>query len=146
MQETQVQILGGEDPLEEGMATHSSILAWRTHGQRSWRAAVCGVSKSQTRLSDLARLHTAPHKHAEWLPPFSSQRKLSCLVLRLELLLSLSLFFFAQESQVQREQQPLSVWITSSTSVDYIQNYIGSYQERETVHIHLIFLFIKLTP
>ena len=28
MQETQVQSLGGEDPLENGMATHSSILAW----------------------------------------------------------------------------------------------------------------------
>ena len=30
MQETQVQSLGQKDPLEEGMATHSSILAWRT--------------------------------------------------------------------------------------------------------------------
>ena len=29
MQETQVQSLGGEDPLEKEMATHSSILAWR---------------------------------------------------------------------------------------------------------------------
>ena len=29
MQETRVQSLGGEDPLEKGMATHSSILAWR---------------------------------------------------------------------------------------------------------------------
>ena len=29
MQETQFQSLGGEDPLEKGMATHSSILAWR---------------------------------------------------------------------------------------------------------------------
>ena len=29
MQETQVQFLGWKDPLEEGMATHSSILAWR---------------------------------------------------------------------------------------------------------------------
>ena len=29
LQETRVQSLGGEDPLEEGMATHSSILAWR---------------------------------------------------------------------------------------------------------------------
>ena len=29
MWETQVQYLGGEDPLEKGMATHSSILAWR---------------------------------------------------------------------------------------------------------------------
>ena len=29
MQETQVQFLGQEDPLEKGMATHSNILAWR---------------------------------------------------------------------------------------------------------------------
>ena len=30
MQETQVRSLGWKDPLEKGMATHSSILAWRT--------------------------------------------------------------------------------------------------------------------
>ena len=30
MHETQVQSLGWEDPLENGMATHSSILAWKT--------------------------------------------------------------------------------------------------------------------
>ena len=35
MQETQVQSLDQEDPLEEEMATHSSVLAWRIHGQRS---------------------------------------------------------------------------------------------------------------
>ena len=29
MQETQVQSLGSEDPLEEEMATHSSILSWK---------------------------------------------------------------------------------------------------------------------
>ena len=29
MQETQVQSLGWEDPLEKGIATHSSILVWR---------------------------------------------------------------------------------------------------------------------
>ena len=29
LQETEVQSLDGEDPLEEGMATHSSVLAWR---------------------------------------------------------------------------------------------------------------------
>ena len=34
-QETQVWSLGQEDPLEEEVATHSSILAWRIHGQRS---------------------------------------------------------------------------------------------------------------
>ena len=31
----QVRSLGGEDALEEGVATHTSILAWRIHGQRS---------------------------------------------------------------------------------------------------------------
>ena len=35
MQETQVQSLGQEDPLKKGMDTHSSILAWRIHGQGS---------------------------------------------------------------------------------------------------------------
>ena len=35
MQETRVQSLGGEDPLEKGTATRSSILAWRICGQRS---------------------------------------------------------------------------------------------------------------
>ena len=53
MQETQVQSLGQEDPLEEGMATHSSILVWRIPVDRgAWQAAVLGVVKSQTRLSD----------------------------------------------------------------------------------------------
>ena len=32
MQETQVQLLGQEDPLEKEMATHSSILAWKIPG------------------------------------------------------------------------------------------------------------------
>ena len=35
MQKTQVQSLGGEDPLEEGMTTYTSILAWRIHEQGS---------------------------------------------------------------------------------------------------------------
>ena len=34
-QETQVQSLGREGALEEGMETHSSILVWELHGQRS---------------------------------------------------------------------------------------------------------------
>ena len=34
-EETQVQSLGQEDPLEEGMATHFSILAGESHAQRS---------------------------------------------------------------------------------------------------------------
>ena len=45
--ETWVQSLGQEDPLEKGMATHSSILAWRIPVDReAWRAAVHGVAKS----------------------------------------------------------------------------------------------------
>ena len=35
MQEMPVQSLGQDDPLEEGVATHSSILAWKIPGQRS---------------------------------------------------------------------------------------------------------------
>ena len=51
MRETWVQSQGWEDPLEEGMATHFSILAWRIPMDRgAWRAAVHGVAKSQTRL------------------------------------------------------------------------------------------------
>ena len=43
-------ISGSEDPLEEGMATHSSILAWRICTARgAWWATVHGVTKSQKR-------------------------------------------------------------------------------------------------
>ena len=52
MWETWVQSLGWEDPLEEGMATHSSILAWRISMDRgAWGATIHGVARSQTRLS-----------------------------------------------------------------------------------------------
>ena len=51
-QETLVRFLGWEDPLEEGLATHSSILAWRIPVDRAWRAIVRGVAKSQTGLSN----------------------------------------------------------------------------------------------
>ena len=53
VQETWVHSLGWEDPLEEGMATHSSILAWRIPmDSGTWRTAVQGVAKSQTQVSD----------------------------------------------------------------------------------------------
>ena len=48
-----IQSLGWEDPLEEGMATHSSILAWRIPLVRgAWWATVHGVTKSQTQRID----------------------------------------------------------------------------------------------
>ena len=69
MQETQVRFLGQEDPLEKGLATHSSILAGELHGQRSLAgyslairsgymddsppgSSVHGVAKNQTQLSE----------------------------------------------------------------------------------------------
>ena len=59
MRETWVRSPGWEDPLEEGMATHSSILTWRVSKDRgAWWAAVYGVSKSQTRLSNSAQHST----------------------------------------------------------------------------------------
>ena len=51
LQETRVGFLSQGDPLEEGMVTHSSILAWRIPMDRgAWRATVHGVAKSQARL------------------------------------------------------------------------------------------------
>ena len=50
MRETWVRSLGREDPLEEGMATHSSILAWRTPVDPEDPGGLqsVGVTKSQT--------------------------------------------------------------------------------------------------
>ena len=49
MWETWVQSLSWEDPLEEGTATHSSILAWENSMDRgAWQAAIHGVEKNQT--------------------------------------------------------------------------------------------------
>ena len=59
-QEMQVQSLGGEDPLEEEMATHSTIIAWEI----PWTGEPGGLpsvgSQSQTTLSNWARMHLGP--------------------------------------------------------------------------------------
>ena len=53
MQETWVQSLGWEAPLEKRMATHSSILAWRTPWtEEPGRLQSVGSQKSWTRLTD----------------------------------------------------------------------------------------------
>ena len=44
----QVQSLSWEDPLEEGKATHSSILAWSIPWTGAWWATVHGIAKSWT--------------------------------------------------------------------------------------------------
>ena len=54
MKETQFSSLGGEESLEEDMATYTSIIAWRIPMDRgAWRAAVHRVTKGQTRLKRL---------------------------------------------------------------------------------------------
>ena len=59
MQEAWVRSLGWEDCLEEDMATHSSILAWKiTTDRGAWWGTVYWVTKSWTRLSDQAQHST----------------------------------------------------------------------------------------
>ena len=49
VQECQVRSLGWEDPMEEGMATHTSILAWRIPMDRgAWQVIVHGIAESET--------------------------------------------------------------------------------------------------
>ena len=61
MQEMQVWSLGQKDPLEEGMATHSSTVAWESHGQRSLVGYHPWGRKGSDRTERLTHTHT--HKH-----------------------------------------------------------------------------------
>ena len=62
MQETWVSSLGREDPLEKGMATHSSILAWRILWTEEPRGLQSIGMQSQTKLSDF----TLPGRKLHW--------------------------------------------------------------------------------
>ena len=81
MWETQVQSLGWEDPLEKEMATHSSTLAWKIHGQRS---LVC-YSPWGHRESDMTeQLHFDFHStQASGLPRWLSGKESTCQCTRL---------------------------------------------------------------
>ena len=60
MQETWVRSLGGEDPLEEGMAAHSSVLAWRI----PWTEEPGGPpSMGSQGLARLSARHCHLHPH-----------------------------------------------------------------------------------
>ena len=52
LQDTQVQSLGQEDSLEKGIATHSSIHAWRIPWTEELEGFNPWVTKSRTQLSD----------------------------------------------------------------------------------------------
>ena len=59
-QDTQIESLEWEDSLEEEMAAHSRILAWKNSMDRgAWQATVHGIAKSQTQLN------THTHTHAQ---------------------------------------------------------------------------------
>ena len=72
MQKTRVQFLGWEDPLEKGMATHSSILAWRI----PWTEESGGLySVGSQRVGHDWRL-ILPYKYLMYLSDFGD--RLSC--------------------------------------------------------------------
>ena len=58
-QETQVPSLGGEDPLEKGMATHSNIPAWRI----PWTEEPVRLQSMGLKESDTAKQLSLSHKH-----------------------------------------------------------------------------------
>ena len=63
----QVQSLSWEDPLVEGMTTHSSILSWRIPMDGgAWWATVHGVSKSWTQLSNFTFTFLQAGYHMFW--------------------------------------------------------------------------------
>ena len=64
MWETWVRSLAWEDPLEEGMVTHCSILSWRIPKDRgAWLASAHGVTKSRARVTDKAQHRTVPNRY-----------------------------------------------------------------------------------
>ena len=72
LQETQVRSLGQKDPLEKGMATHSSILAWRIPWTEESGGLQSTCSQSPQgqlkRLSTHTRIHTNTHPTCKFLP------------------------------------------------------------------------------
>ena len=81
MQETWVRSMVWEDPLEEGTATHTSILAWRIPMDReAWQAAVHGLAKRCTRMNNKAQIQKR-YWQERWLKQEKSIFLLSCLIL-----------------------------------------------------------------
>ena len=79
MWETWVRSLGRDDPLEEGMATYSSILAWRIPMDRgTWQATVHEVTESDT--SEWLSTCTDKHLCANILPEINVRFLCSCFI------------------------------------------------------------------
>ena len=76
MQKAQVQSLGGKDPLEEGIATHSSILAWKI----PWTTSLVGYSPQGRTESDTT-------EHAHGLRGICIEMFNSCCIWTVELMI-----------------------------------------------------------
>ena len=76
VQETWVQLLGWEDPLEKEMATHFSILAWKSHGHRSlvgcslWDSNESGTTERLTLTYSIYKLNKQGDNIQPRLTPF----------------------------------------------------------------------------
>ena len=111
-EETRVWSLGWEDPLEECMATHPSILAWRIPMDRgAWWATVHRVTKSETwlkRHSTISHVFTATGKTIA-LTIWTFAGKLMCLLFNM-----LSRFVIAF---LPRSKRLLISWLQSPSAV-----------------------------
>ena len=72
IQEMQVQSLGWEDPLEEEMTAHSSILAWRIPWTEEPDRLQSTGPQSWTWLSMYAHINITPFSEMAWLPKILS--------------------------------------------------------------------------
>ena len=79
IKETWVRSLGREDPLEEGMTTHSSILAWRPMDRGAWWVTVHGVTNRRD-----WHIHRRIHTHAHI--PAQGCRVRTCISTRLQMI------------------------------------------------------------
>ena len=74
-QETWVQSLGWEDPLEKGMATHSSILAWKIPwAEEPGGLQSMGLQRAGPDGSDLAHIRKTKERERETMVGFSVER------------------------------------------------------------------------
>ena len=78
MQETQVRSLGWEDPLEKGMAPHSSVLACRIPRTEE-PGGLCGVAESDTTEQLILYFSRDPHYMITSLPFFSENPRIISL-------------------------------------------------------------------
>ena len=89
MQETWVQYLDRDNPLEKEMATYSSILAWKSHGQRSLAGYTLYSLKELGRTEHLS-MHT--HRNTFWKMffKFALSRKIPLIISKVKEGLNLS--------------------------------------------------------